>query len=282
MARSRSASDERSDPTALGGVAFANRRIGCVRRLEPAAETLQVGVHGLAVRADCAFERRRGNRQPPAAGDEPEHDRVDHGAALLGQRFHVEEETGLRMLLDRLDEPCAVVAPVGHRHSLDHQIGTGGRCDHQRAVRRDETAGDGAARFHELARQHDIDVANAGRQRQHRPRGKLPRRHRNDLDVIGRGAGALSNAGNRRRLHGEAELRGGGDDPVREHAAALAAERGDEDGDRPGLRTVHRDRSVRSRNAHLMPAPRRVRLPTSRSPSGGRDEGCDPTRSDCG
>ena len=76
--------------------------------------------------------------------------------------------------LDRLDQPCAVVAPVGHRHSLDHQIGTGGRCDHQRAVRRDETAGDGAARFHELARQHDIDVANAGRQRQHRPRRQAP------------------------------------------------------------------------------------------------------------
>ena len=174
MARSRSASEDVVTRPRLAASPSPTVALVCVRRLEPAAETLQVGVDRLAVRADRAFERRRGNRQPPAAGDEPEHDRVDHGAALLGQRFHVEEETGLRMLLDRLDEPCAVVAPVGHRHSLDHQIGTGGRCDHQRAVRRDETAGDGAAGFHELARQHDIDVADAGRQRQHRPRRQAP------------------------------------------------------------------------------------------------------------
>ena len=78
-------------------------------------------------------------------------------------------------------------APVGHRHSLHHQIRAGGGCNDQRAVGRDETAGDGAAGFHELARQHDIDVTNPGRERQHWPRSKLPRREeRSKFDQRGK------------------------------------------------------------------------------------------------
>jgi len=215
------------------------------RGVEAAAEAPQVGVDGLAVRADGTLERRRGDRQAPAARDQPEHDRVDHRAALLGERVHVEEEVALSVGIDSLDQARAVVAAVAHRHFLHHQIGARGRGDHQRAIGRHEAAGDGAARFHELAGQHDVDVADAGGERQHRSSGKLVRRHRHDLDVIGGGAGALGDAGDGGRLHRKVKLRGRADDPVREHAAAFAAERGDENGDRPRLRGAHARPSAR-------------------------------------
>ena len=56
---------------------------------------------------------------------------------------------------------------------------------------------------------------------------------------------AMGDAGDRGRLHGEAELAGRRHDPVREHAAAFAAERGDENGDRAGLRGAHARASAR-------------------------------------
>src|SRR5262249_59252179 len=55
---------------------------------------------------------------------------------------------------------------------------------------------------------------------------------RQDLDVIGGRAGALRDARYRGRLYREAEPLGGGDDPLGQHAAALAAQRSDQDRDR--------------------------------------------------
>ena len=58
-------------------------------------------------------------------------------------------------------------------------------------------------------------------------------RRREDLEVVGGRAGALRDARNRGALRRIAALRGGVDQPVGHHAAAFAAERGDQDGDRP-------------------------------------------------
>ena len=52
------------------------------------------------------------------------------------------------------------------------------------------------------------------------------------LDVVDRGAGALRDAGHRGGLREVAAVLREIDDPVRQHAAALAAERDDGDGDR--------------------------------------------------
>jgi hypothetical protein len=208
--------------------------------LEPGAKAPEVGLDGLAVGADRGFEARDRDRQPRTARDDAEHDRVDHGARLLRQRIHVEEEMLLCMVLHRLDQAWAVVAAVAHRHPLDHQVAAGGRGDHQRAVGRDEARRDGAAGFHKLARHHDINIADPRRERQHRAiAAELAPRRGNDLDVIGGGAGALRHSRNRGRLHGKAQLRRRRDDPVRKHAAPLAAERGDEDGERPGRQAGH-------------------------------------------
>ena len=51
----------------------------------------------------------------------------------------------------------------------------------------------------------------------------------NELDVIGGRPGALCHAGNRRRLHRKILAGGRGDDPVGEHTATLAAQRGDQE-----------------------------------------------------
>ena len=56
-----------------------------------------------------------------------------------------------------------------------------------------------------------------------------PRGHH--FEIIGRGAGALRHAGDLRRLHGQPLALRGGDDPVAQHAAAVAAQGADQDGD---------------------------------------------------
>ena len=205
IARWRSASAGSSACCGVGAVARAWVKFARCTATSPARKPLRLQIDGLAVGADRALEGFRRDRQPFAARDDPEHDGIDHRAALLRQRFHVEEEMLERMVLDRLGQPRAVVAPVAHRHPLHHQVGAGGRGDHQGAIGGDEARRDGAAGFHELARQHHVDVADPGCERQNRTAAaEVARRHRHDLDVIGGGAGALGDAGDRRRLHGKA------------------------------------------------------------------------------
>ena len=199
------------------------------RRRKAGAETAQIGVDRLAVGADRRFERFGRNRQRAGAGDGAEHHRTDHGAAFARDRFEIEQQRAFRILLDRLDEPLLIVAAVAHRHLLHHQVGAAGRGDGRGAVGRDKAAGDGAAGFHQFAGDDEIDVADARRQRQDRAAlVGLAHRRRDELDVIGRRAGALRDARDRRRLHRKILALRRRDDPIGEHAAALAAKRGDQ------------------------------------------------------
>ena len=98
-----------------------------------------------------------------------------------------------------------------------------------RALGRDEAVRHRAAGFQQFARHRDVDVADAGRERQHRAlAAELARGDRKNLDVIGGGAGALGDAGDRGRLHRETGIGRRRHDPVGQHAAAFAAERGDQ------------------------------------------------------
>ena len=83
---------------------------------------------------------------------------------------------------------------------------------------------------------------------------------RQHLDVIDRGAGALRDAGHRGRLREPALRLGKRDDPVGQHAAALAAHRQHGDGDR--LVGVERDggRVIERSCAALKPRTRRGAL----------------------
>ena len=213
----------------------ALRRIGAqmraaTRRLKTGAEAAQIGLDRFAVGADRRLERFGRDRQRAGAGDGAEHHRIDHGARFVGDRFEIEQQRALRILLDRLQQSLLVIAAVAHRHLLHHQIRAAGRGDGRGAIGRDETAGDGAAGFHQFAGDDQIDVADARRQRENwTALLGLARRRWHQLDVIGRRAGALRHARDRRRLHRKILTLRRRHDPIGEHAAALAAKRGDQD-----------------------------------------------------
>ena len=228
-----------------GGRLIAFDRTGArlrsaARGVEAGAETAQISVDRPAVGADRRFERFRRDRQRAGAGDSAEHHRVDHGAALARDRFEIKQQRVFRILLDRMDEPLLVVSSVTHRHLLHHQIRAARRGDSRGAVGRDETAGDGAAGFHQFAGDDEIDLADARRQRQDRPapplrpspacRGvKDGGRRWDQFDVIGGRASALRDTRDRRRLHRKFLTFRRRHDPIGEYAAALAAKCGDQD-----------------------------------------------------
>jgi hypothetical protein len=107
-----------------------------------------------------------------------------------------------------------------------------GAGDHDGAVRRDESAGDGAARLQEFACHHHVDVARSRGQRQHRPlAAEFAPRLGKDFDVVRGGAGTLGDARDGGALHRQIAQHRRGDDPVGEHAPAFAAERADQQRD---------------------------------------------------
>ena len=103
----------------------------------------------------------------------------------------------------RFDQPLLIVAAVAHRHLLNHQIGAAGRRDRRGAIWRHVAARDGAASLHQFACNDQIDIADARRERQDRASTVRRTALRQQLDVVGRGAGALRNAGDRGRLYRE-------------------------------------------------------------------------------
>ena len=200
-------------------------------------EAAQVCLRRLAFGADRAFEGLDRDRQLAAAGDGAEHHRVDHGAGFLGDRFHVEQDARLCILLGNLEQARVVEAAVAQRHLLVDHVEAAGRGNQQRTVGRAEAVGDTAAGLHEFGGHQHVDVADAGRKRQHRTaHAKLVPGRWIDFDIIGGAAGALRDARDRGRLRRQSEVGRGGHDPVGQHAAAFAAERGDQHRDRALMR----------------------------------------------
>ena len=197
---------------------------------EPGAESFQVALDRFAVRLDGGLEGLDGNRQPARAGNRAEHHRVDDRAGLPGGGFHVEQQVRLGILLDRLDQALRVIAPVRHLHLLDRQIDAAGRGEEQRPVGGDEP------RSRSRGRPRAVRSPPPCRRRRRRARARAPgfcrrarraawgrsRRSRSWRRCAARRRGSRSTA-----PAGPAGSRGG-HDPVGQHAAALAAERGDQ------------------------------------------------------
>jgi len=116
---------------------------------------------------DRGFKGLDWDRQSAAARERTQHHGVGHRAALLGDRVHVEQQPRLRMLLDRTGEPGLIVATVAHRDLLVHHVEAAGR-GRSSACGRGVTKPADTARpaSRNSPRQHDVDVADAGRQRQ--------------------------------------------------------------------------------------------------------------------
>ena len=265
----------------LGAVGDA-RRARARRRRVAAERAREAGVEGAPARGDAdaaardrLLERRPRERQRAAAGERAEEHGADDAARLVGDLRHVERDPARRRGLGDRGERAGVDAAVAERRLLADRPDPVRRRDQRRPVRRDEAALDGARRFHQLGGEDDVDVARHRHQRQHRRQaGRFGVGAREQLDVVDRRAGALGDARHRGRLGEVAVLLGELDDPVREDAAALAADGEDRDLDRL---CAHR-RAVRRRSARAG-ARRAAAARRSRPRAPGR--GSDPSRSGC-
>ena len=191
----------------------------------------------------------------------------------------------------RLKDGGGIADAVAGRLLLDHGVGAVRRGDQGGAVGRDQTALDGAARFHQLGADHDVDLAGHRHQRKHRTQpGRRILRRRQGLDIVDRRAGALRDARHRGRLRGPALALAQRDDPVGQHAAALAAHRQDRDRQRlapcraridgiGGRGDVHRSVRRFTRRRMRRRARRRCSQPITAARSRARNG---PSRSDCG
>jgi hypothetical protein len=189
-----------------------------------------------------------------------EQHRAQHAPGRLRQRRHIKCTQFARRLAAGRQQRRGVRAAVGERDLLGHGEDAMGGGDEQRAIRRDEAAFHRPRGLHQLGGEHDIDVPRHGHQREHRlAPGRLRRRFGEQFDVVDRRAGALGDAGNGGRLREIAAVLGKIDDPVRQYAAALAAQRNDRDGDRPRRQRsgVHLARHAAARRASM----RRCRAP---------------------
>ena len=200
---------------------------------------------------------------------------------LLGRLVHVEQDLCLAALLDRAQQAADIEAAVAHRRALADRQHAVRRGDQRRAVGRDEAVEDHAAGFEELGRQRHVDLADRRIERQHRRRAALRRHH---FEIVGRGAGALGHARDLRRLHAQPLALRGGDDPVAQHAAAIAAQRADQDGDglhdrapaRPGEDLAPGGRALR--DAHAIAPITPSGTATSAGPTRWRSARCRPCR----
>ena len=199
-------------------------------------ETGEVGLDRLARFADAVLEGPGLDGQDARAGHGAEQDGIDDGAGVLGGAFDIEQDMLFRHLLRGVEDLVAVVAAVAHRHLLGERIDPVGRADQRGLFRADEALFHRPADFHQLGRDHHVDVAGAGIEVEHRfDVAGLGIGLRHDLDIVGRCARALGHAGDRGRLDRQAGGARGVDQPGGQHAAALAAHRRDDDGDRPFL-----------------------------------------------
>ena len=191
-------------------------------------EGRKIGIDRLAGVTDRGLEGGVRNRQPARARERAQQHGVDDAARFLGGLVHVEQDLFLAALLQRAQQPADVEAAVAHRRALadgEHAVRRG---DERRAVGRDEAVEDHAAGFQKLGRQRHVDFADRRVERQHLTQRALGRHH---FEIVGRGAGALRHARDLRRLHAQPLALRRGDDPVAQHAAAVAAQRADQDCD---------------------------------------------------
>ncbi len=201
---------------------------------------------------------RARSRARPTAATTPSSTALSESAARLRLARQVEQHRAARQGARGGQDAARVEAAVGHRRLLDHGIDAMGGGGEEGAVGRDEAVLERAPGLDHLRGEHDIDAAGAGIKREQRP---PPAQRRvglgKDLDVIGGGAGALRHARDRGRLHRQVGAHRRIDQPVGEHAAAFAAQGGDEDRGRARAHGIALAAGAARRCSQAMTAPRR-------------------------
>ena len=152
---------------------------------------------------------------------------------------HVEADEALRPLRRGLEDALAAGPAVGQGGFLGDRIDAVRGADQGGAVAGDEAAQDRAARLHQLGRDDDVHIARQRHQGEDRFGPVGHSLARKELDIINGRAGALGDARDGRALGDVAVAPPDFGDPVRQNAAALAAQGEDRDGDALALHIRH-------------------------------------------
>ena len=181
----------------------------------------------------CADRRLEGavgdHRQPARTRERTQQDGIQHAARLLGGLVHVEQDLALlrsftarsRRPTSKLPSPMAERSPIDSTRWVEAiRVVRSGVTKPLKIMR--PASSSSVASATSTSPIAGLSASTAG--------ARAARRH--DLEIVGRGAGALGDAGDLRRLHAEALALRRRHDPVAQHAAAVAAQRADEDGDR--------------------------------------------------
>ena len=202
--------------------------------LAAGGEAAQARLGAAPAAADRLLAGLAGQGKRAAARHGAEQDGVDHGAAVLRELAHVEQHCPFRQLPAGCDDARAVEAAVGHLHFFHGGVDAVRGGDQRGALRADVAVLHRAPRLDQLGGDHDVHVAGAWRQREHgTSSGQLLLGRGEDLQVVRGRPGTLRDAGDRGALRRVAALRGSICQPVGHDAAAFAAERGDQDRNRP-------------------------------------------------
>ena len=244
---------------------FPRRKSRFRRRRERAAvrlrECREARIRSLARAPHGVLARGARERQRAAACKRTEERRADRRGVPAPDRLHVEQHRVLRERAHRVDDAAAVEARVAAAHFLARRVDAMRGRDDRRACRRAHAAFQHARGLEQLGADEHVHLAGNRSKPEHRRRS-APGRPR-DLDVIRRRAGALRHARRRCRLRERAFGARRVHDPVRQDAAALSAQRGDQDRHRPAER--HRRR--RRPGAHAMSS---ARVANARTPAKNR------------
>ena len=228
---------------AMGGLGFSKGlggRFGggirgrfTVHGAEPGFQTFEVGFHRDSGLADGLFQHFLAEGQFFAGGHRPEEDGVDDASGRFRQFPVIAEQAGSGHLFRGVDDRIGLVTSVGGNGFFRDRVEPVGGGDQGRAVRGDEAVLHRPAGFQQFGGDHQVDLT--GPRGQGQDRLTVPEfvdRDREDLEVVGGGAGSLGDSGDGGALHRETCGHRGFDQPVREHPAAFPAQRGNQDADR--------------------------------------------------
>ncbi len=223
----------RQRPFQVDGGGLRGGLVGC---FETQREGAQAGLHAQAGAPHRGLEIVACERQRAAARHRAEQAGADDAAGPVGQVLQVEAEKATGRRATGFQHFVGIGDAVAGRGFFADGVAAVRRGQQHRALGRDQAALDRAPAFHQLGRHHQVHVARRGHQRQRRlPAGAPHFGLGHQLHVIDGGAGALGHAGHRSGLGPPAGVLGHVDDPVGQHAAALAAHGQDGDLDRIGL-----------------------------------------------
>ncbi len=202
-------------------------------------EAAQVRFNRLAFGADGGAKRLRLDRQCLQPRQDTEHDDIERAPAVGSDRRQVGQHQALGEALQGAAQLVFACTAIGHGNFLVRRIDAAVGGDNERTGGRDESRLHHAGSLEQLGCQQNVDLAGRRIEPQDRHRRPGGPHH---LDVVGGGARALRHTGDRGAAYDQPAGGSGLADPARQHTAAFAPERGDQQAD--GLRLGHRHHSA--------------------------------------